>query len=304
MKNAGSGSSLSKSRELKGRLMAAIKPGRLAILAAFVALTVAPSRAGAQEAQRPPTGDDAAKAQELAKKLSNPVASLISFPIQMNFDYGQGADGSGYKFVTNIQPVVPISLSQDWNVISRTILQLAYQSHVVGDGRQGGLGDILQSLFFSPKEPTSGGIIWGVGPAILLPSATDDALGGKKWAAGPTFVVLTQKSGWTYGLLANQLWSFAGNSDRSEINALFVQPFVSKTTKTLTTFTLNTESTYSWKASTDRWSVPINFSVSQLMKFGKQPVSLSGGFRYWAASNANGPSGFGFRFAVTLLFPK
>jgi hypothetical protein len=282
--------------------MTTIKSARLAMVTALVALALA-SRAGAQEAQ-PPAGDEAAKAAELAKKLSNPVASLISFPIQMNFDYGQGAGGDGYKFVTNIQPVVPISLSQDWNVISRTILPLAYQSHVVGDGRQGGLGDILQSLFFSPKEPTSGGIIWGVGPAILLPSATDDALGGKKWAAGPTFVVLTQESGWTYGLLANQLWSFAGSSDRSEISALFFQPFVSKTTKTLTTFTLNTESTYNWKASTDRWSVPINFSVSQLIKFGKQPVSLSGGLRYWAESPANGPSGFGFRFAVTLLFPK
>ena len=259
-------------------------------------------RLGAQEAPAA-ENDEAAKAQEMAKKLSNPVASLISFPIQLNFDYGQG-DGSGYRFVANVQPVIPISLSQDWNVISRTILPLAYQSHVVDEGNQGGLGDILQSLFFSPKAPTKGGIIWGVGPAILVPSATNASLGGEKWAAGPTFVVLTQKSGWTIGALANQLWSFAGSSDRSEINALFLQPFVSKTTKTLTTFTLNTESTYSWKAGSDRWSVPINLSVSQLMRFGEQPVSLSGGFRYWAESPANGPSGFGFRFAVTLLFPK
>jgi hypothetical protein len=274
--------------------------GRRILITAAVVLTLSSARLGAQEA----AGDEAAKAQELAKKLSNPIASLISFPIQMNFDYGQGSDGAGYKFVTNVQPVIPISLSQDWNVISRTILPLAYQSHVVNGGRQGGLGDILQSLFFSPKAPTKGGIIWGVGPALLFPTATDDALGGKKWAAGPTFVVLTQKSGWTYGLLANQLWSYAGSSDRSEINALFVQPFVSKTTKTLTTFTLNTESTYNWKATADHWSVPINFSVAQLMKFGTQLVQLSGGLRYWVESPAGGPSGFGFRFAVVLLFPQ
>ena len=221
----------------------------------------------------------------------------------MNFDYGQGADGSGYKFLTNIQPVVPFSLSQDWNVISRTILPLAYQSHVAGDGRQGGLGDTLQSLFFSPREPTKGGMIWGVGPAILFPSATNSALGGGKWAAGPTFVVLTQRSGWTVGMLANQLWSFAGSSDRAEVNSLFLQPFAAFTTKKAMTFTLNTESTYNWKAPTDRWSVPINFVVAQLVKVGKQPVSLQAGLRYWAASPANGPSGFGFRFAVILLFP-
>lgn len=222
----------------------------------------------------------------------------------MNFDYGQGADGSGYKFLTNIQPVVPFSLSQDWNVISRTILPLAYQSHVAGDDRQGGLGDTLQSLFFSPREPTKGGMIWGVGPAILFPSATNSALGGGKWAAGPTFVVLTQRSGWTVGMLANQLWSFAGSSGRAEVNSLFLQPFAAFTTKKAMTFTLNTESTYNWKAPTDRWSVPINFVVAQLVKVGKQPVSLQAGLRYWAASPANGPSGFGFRFAVILLFPK
>jgi hypothetical protein len=279
-------------------------PRILAVSAVALALAVATLPSATLVAQEaPPANDDAAKAAELAKKLSNPIASLISFPLQANFDFGQG-DGSGYKFVLNVQPVVPISLNEKWNVISRTILPLAYQSHVANDGNQGGLGDILQSLWVSPKAATRGGVVWGIGPAIVVPSATDGTLGGKKWAAGPTFIALKQDSGWTFGMLANQLWSFAGSSDRSEINALFVQPFVSKTTKTLTTFSLNTETTYNWKASTDHWSVPVNFSVSQLTKFGKTPVSLSGGFRYWAKAPAGGPSGFGFRFAVTLLFPK
>jgi hypothetical protein len=244
-----------------------------------------------------------ADAAALAKKLSNPVASLISAPVQMNFDYGF-AGGDGYKFVANIQPVVPISLSSDWNVVSRTILPIAYQSHVADEGSQGGLGDTLQSFFFSPKEPTSGGIIWGAGPALLLPTSTDDRLGGEKWAAGPTVVVLTQKSGWTFGLLANQLWSFAGSKDRFEVNALFVNPFLTYTTRTQTTFGLNTESTYTWKAEDHPWTVPVNLSIAQLMRFGSQPVQITAGLRYWASSPANGPSGFGFRVAFTLLFPK
>jgi hypothetical protein len=169
---------------------------RGAVVGLLALQAFAPTRLLGQEAS--PGNDEATKAAELAKKLSNPVASLISFPFQANFDYGQG-DGRGYKFVMNVQPVVPISLNERWNVISRTILPLVYQSHVADPGNQGGLGDILESLFFSPKAPTKGGIIWGIGPAILVPSATDSSLGGKKWAAGPTFVALKQESGWTYG---------------------------------------------------------------------------------------------------------
>jgi len=268
-----------------------------------IAFLAAAAIALGQAPQATAQADEQAKAAELAKKLSNPVADLISFPVQMNFDYGQ-AEGSGYKFLTNIQPVVPFSVASDWNVISRTILPVAYQSHVAGDTRQGGLGDTLQSLFLSPKRPSSGGIIWGVGPALLLPTATNDNLGGEKWAAGPTFVVLTQRSGWTIGLLANQLWSFAGSADRSEVNALFVQPILNYTTKSQTTFGLNSETSHNWKAEKDSWSVPINFTVAQLMRFGKLPIQVTGGLRYWAVSPSNGPSGFGFRFAITLLFPK
>ena len=273
------------------------------LLCILAGLAAPPGSAQPPDASPPSAPEASPDAAELARKLSNPIANLISAPVQMNFDYGF-AVGDGFKFVANVQPVIPISISRDWNVISRTILPIAYQSHVVADSRQGGLGDILQSLFFSPKEPTSGGIVWGVGPALLFPTATDDSLGGKKWAAGPTFVVLTQKSGWTVGMLANQLWSYAGSSDRAEINALFAQPFVARTTKTLTTFTLNTESTYNWKAEKERWTVPLNFTVAQLMRFGTQPVQMTGGLRYWAASPENGPSGWGFRFVVTLLFPK
>lgn len=244
------------------------------------------------------SADDA----DLAKQLSNPVASLISVPFQFNYDRGYGPD-DGYRATLNIQPVVPISLNDDWNLISRTILPLITQNDIAGQsGTQSGLGDTTQSLFFSPKAPGAGGIIWGAGPAILLPTATDDLLGSGKWGAGPTAVLLKQSGPWTYGVLANHIWSFAGDDDRSDVNSTFLQPFLSYTTPTAWTFTLNTESTYDWTH--DDWSVPINFTVGKLVKFGKQPVSFTAGARYWAQTPESGPEGWGFRGVVTLLFPK
>ena len=242
-----------------------------------------------------------AEAAELAKKLSNPVAALISVPIQNNFDFGAGPNGDGFQYKVNIQPVVPFSISEDWNLISRTILPVVYQENIFGKSSQSGLSDTVQSLFFSPKAPTSTGWIWGAGPVFLLPTATDDLLGTEKWGAGPTAVLLKQQSGWTYGILANHIWSFAGESSRSEVNSTFLQPFLTYTTKKQTTFSLNTESIYDWDRS--QWTVPINVGVAQLVKIGKLPVQFQVGGRYYAEKPANGPD-WGLRFTVTFLFPK
>jgi len=249
---------------------------------------------------------DIALAQEadtdLAKKLSNPVAAMISVPFQFNYDRGFGPD-DGNRETLNIQPVIPFSLNDDWNLISRTILPVIWQNDIAGQsGNQFGLGDITQSFFFSPKQPGPGGIIWGVGPVFLIPTGTDDMLGTGKWGAGPTAVLLKQDGPWTYGILANHIWSFAGEGSRPDVSSTFLQPFLSYTTKDAWTFTLNTESSYDWKG--DQWSIPINFNVSKLVKFGEQPVSLSAGVRYWADTPENSAEGWGFRLGLTFLFPK
>jgi len=168
------------------------------------------------------------QAAELAKKLSNPLAALISVPMQYNRDeYGGANDGATVSRL-NIQPVIPFSLNTDWNVISRTIVPLIDQRDFPAAAmNESGLGDINASLFFSPKSPTAGGWIWGAGPVFLLPTATKDVLGTEKWGIGPTGVALKQTGPWTVGMLANHIWAAAGNDSRRNVSATFLQPFVS-----------------------------------------------------------------------------
>ena len=248
------------------------------------------------------------KAQEadLAKKLQNPVAALISVPIQNNWDFGIGP-AHAMKYTVNIQPVVPIGISDDWNLIVRTIVPVIYQEALVNNPKapnglgqsHSGLGNTTQTFFFSPKEPV-GGWILGAGPVGYYPTATESILGPGQWGAGPSIVALQQKNGFTYGALVNHIWSFTG-WDNQEVNATFLQPFVGYTTKTYTTLTLNTETTYNWV--TQEATAPMNIMLQQLVKIGGMPVAFQLGYRYYVEKPNGGPD-WGLRFAITFLFPK
>jgi len=242
-----------------------------------------------------------ADADALARQLSNPVAALISVPLQLNYDAGIGPTGDGDRWQLNAQPVIPITLNEDWNVISRTILPIIYQDVPPG-GSDSGIGDITQSLFFSPKKPTASGWILGVGPAFLLPTASKDVLGTEQWGIGPTAVALKQTGGgWTYGALVNHLVSVAGEDDRADLNATFLQPFLSKGFSGGRTATINIESTYDWEG--EAWNVPLNVSYSKVTRIGNQMVSFAIGGRAYLERPSGGPD-WGARFVVTLLYPK
>jgi hypothetical protein len=265
-----------------------------------IAQAPGPAAGGVQEQETP----QELRTEEagLARQLANPVASLISVPFQFNYDRGIGVQENIQRANLNIQPVVPFKLSANWNLISRTILPVVnFQGAAGAETGQLNFGDTVQSLFLSPARPGPGGVIWGVGPVALLPTATGQLSGLNQWGLGPTGVALVQRGPWTVGALANHLWSVANNGSNANVNATFLQPFLAYTTPTAWTISLNTESTYDWAA--NRWAVPLNLVVTKVTKVGNQLLSLGAGVRYWVDGPDSGPHGWGARLVATLLFP-
>ncbi len=273
-------------------------PARAIALAGLIVLLAPTASFGQAGAAAPPSQAESA---DLAKKLANPVADLVSVPFQFNWEQPAGPD-KDTRFILNVQPVMPFSLNPHVNMITRLIMPLVSQPALVEGGAPTfGVSDILFSNFFSPVNSSS--VTWGVGPILSLPSTSEPTLGSGKWSAGPTFVVLRQSGPLTYGLLFNQLWSFAGNTTRADVNQTFLQPFFAYTTKGAVTVTISSESTGNWEASDQRWNVPIIFAVSKLSSFGVFPASYQIGLGVFAVHPDNSPS-WKLRGAIVILLPR
>jgi hypothetical protein len=230
------------------------------------------------------------------------VASLVSVPFQSNWDFGVGPEEK-QRYLLNFQPVMPFSLNDDWNLIARVIVPVISQPPLVPGGQPTfGIGDFVTSFFLSPAKPSA--FIWGVGPALLVPTTSDPFLGTGRWGAGPTGVVLVQSGPLTYGALANHIWSYGGDSTREEVNQTFVQPFLSYGTSNGYTFTLQAEASGNWEAPEgERWTVPVHFIVSKVTRLGRRPISFAIGPGFFVARPEGAPQ-WRLRVALTLLFPR
>jgi len=268
---------------------------RSRVFAGVLSVLACPVAAAAQT----PAGQPDQQA-ELAKKLANPISDLVSVPFQFNWEQNVGPTNDT-RFVLNVQPVIPFSVSGDWNMIARIIVPFVSQPALADGGTPAfGVSDVLTSFFFSPK---AGGVIWGVGPVVSLPSTSIPTLGTQKWSAGPTAVVLKQSGPWTAGALWNQVWSFSGNSERDDVNQMFLQPFLAYQANRTVTLTIQSETTANWKIDDGRWTVPINLLVSKLSTFGVFPASYQLGGGGYVVHPDLGPS-WRVRGAIVILLPR
>jgi hypothetical protein len=243
------------------------------------------------------------EAEELRNAAQNPMADLMSFPVQTNVNFGYGPKEKT-QYVTNIQPVIPFHLSEDWLLISRTIAPLIHQPEFFdGQGSEFGLGDITQTLFFGPSEP--GAFIWGAGPVFVLPTATDDRLGTDKWSIGPAAVGLTIKPPWVFGALVQNIWSVAGSSRSPDVNQMLLQYFVNYNLPKGWYLTSSPIITANWEADSDNtWTVPVGGGFGRLFTMGKLPVNMQvQGFYNVEKPDDIGPD-WTLRFQIQVLLPK
>ena len=265
----------------------------ISIILAALAVILSPLHVSAQTGKM--------NATELAKQTQNPVADLISVPFQNNFNFGVGPRDVT-QWVLNIQPVIPISLNRDWNLITRTIMPIINQpSPAPGVESAFGLGDINPTLFLSPVGSRS--LIWGLGPTFTLPTATDSLLGSGKWSAGPAAVALTMQGPWVVGALANTQWSFAGWGDKYFAQTL-IQPFINYNFAHGWYLSSAPIITCNWEAdSGDQWTVPVGAGGGKVLHLGRLPVNTQLQAYYNVATPDNGPD-WQLRFQVQFLFPK
>jgi len=267
-----------------------------AIATCLLSFTSVQEAAAQQNSTHPGTS-----AEEITRKLNNPVASLISVPFQSNLDVGIG-ENKGSRYVMNFQPVLPFRLTNDVNLIARVIVPFVSQQNVLAPGtRQTGISDVLASAFFSPANPHDG-FIWGAGPAFLLPTATNDFLGNKKWGVGPTAVGLKQTANWTIGTLVSQVWSYAGNDDRSKVSQFYIQPFITHNWKSGAGLGVSSEITRNWEASTT--TAVIIPTVTGVTRLGTQAVQLAIGPRIPVHYPDGRKPDYGIRGTLTFVFPK
>jgi hypothetical protein len=255
----------------------------------------------------PDAGSENAAAEsstELAKKLQNPIGDLYSVPFQNNANFNYGPH-QGTQDILNIQPVIPIHVTEDWNIITRTILPLIWQPSLQpAQTVPFGTGPTSFSAFLSPSKPVDGWL-WGIGPIIQVPTASNSTLGSNVWGAGPTGLVVYMKGPWVAGVLVNNVWSFGGTSvpGGTKYNMFLTQPFVNYNFGGGWYVGTSPVITANWLTSGDKaWTLPVGGQVGRVIKIGgKLPVNLSLG-AYYNALRPQFGSTWQLRTQITFIF--
>jgi hypothetical protein len=261
--------------------------------------------AQSKEKEEEAEANTGASTEALQKATQNPVASLISVPVQNNSNFGVNP---GYRTqdVLNIQPVIPVGIASNWNLLVRWIMPIVWQPlpnpPSTPETGEYGLGDMVPTFFISPRKP--GKLIWGAGPVFQLPTATNTFLGQGKLGLGPSIVVLTQPGHWTLGVLVNNIWSVAGAGSRPDVNQFLLQYFINYNLKKGWFITWQPTLTANWQAAGgNQWTVPYGGGIGRIMKLGFQPVSLTAQF-YGIPAHPTGTPSWSLRLQIAFLFPK
>ncbi len=247
-----------------------------------------------------------ADVEALAKAAQNPIANMISLPFQNDTNFNVGPL-NGTQNILNIQPVIPVNLNAEANLITRTIVPVISQPAFTStQDRENGIGDIQFSAFYSPKKPTAGGWIWGAGLIAQFDTATDDRLGQGVWGLGPTAVALRSDGPWLFGALINNVWSVAKDDNRSDVNQMLLQPFINynfpHTPGRYLTF--SPIITADWEAASgQKWTIPLGLGIGQITHWGHQPVNLQVSAYYNVERPDNGAT-WQLRLQVQFLFPE
>jgi len=276
------------------------------ILAVWVSMALGNSCFAAEVAARPEVADATKPAatapmsnEQMAKQLANPIANMISMPLQWSYSGKMGADQKGSNQTLLLQPVAPINLGGGDLFVVRPILAGVSLNNINGFSDYG-VANITLESFYAPKTGSSW--IWGVGPYVTAPINNTGNFGSLQTGVGVTGVVLNRDGPWTYGLLGYRSWSAGGNAAYGTQNNLYGQPFLAYTTKSAWTFSTNMQALYNYD--TGRTSNPLYVGASKLEVFGKQPVQFSLGATYYVDSTPQGPQGWGARATVTFVFPE
>lgn len=240
--------------------------------------------------------------RELARKMQNPVSDRISFSFEDRINFGVGLNDD-VQNILNVRSLYSFNLGDEWNLVNRTIVPVVDQPEPVsGSGDQFGLGDISSTFFLMPRS--SRFAIFGVGPVVSFPTATDETLGTEKWRVGPAAVVVSMPGRWIFGALVNNLWSVGGDSNREDVNSMAIQSFLFYNFPSGWYLVSSPIIRAVWTAdSDDRWIVPLGGGVGKIFQVGKQSMNASVQ-AFYNVEKPGAVADWSLRLQLQFLFPK